>query len=76
MAAVDGAQDGTQAVDRAQDGIQAVDRSQDAVPAAEVLDGRAVRRIYLLLIVAVIGGMVLHNALDFYRKSRHILKKR
>jgi cytochrome b subunit of formate dehydrogenase len=28
-----------------------------------------VRRIYLWLIFAVIGGMVLHNALDLYRKA-------
>ena len=30
-----------------------------------------VRRIYLWLIFFTIGGMLLHNALDFYRKLRH-----
>jgi cytochrome b subunit of formate dehydrogenase len=30
-----------------------------------------VRRIYLWLIFGVIGGMLLHNALDLYRKAQH-----
>jgi cytochrome b subunit of formate dehydrogenase len=30
-----------------------------------------IRRIYLWLIFLVIGGMVLHNGLDFYHKVRH-----
>jgi len=34
-----------------------------------------VRKIYLWLIVFVIGGMLLHNALDFYRKLRHPLPR-
>jgi len=32
--------------------------------------------LYLILIVAVIGGMLLHNVLDFVRKARHTLKVR
>ncbi|MEK7348352.1 MAG: cytochrome b/b6 domain-containing protein [Candidatus Eisenbacteria bacterium] len=32
--------------------------------------------IYTLLIVGVVGGMFLHNAVDFYRKARHKLRVR
>jgi len=32
--------------------------------------------IYVILIVLTIGGMFLHNALDFYRKARHKLRVR
>ncbi len=34
-----------------------------------------VRVIYVTLIVIVIGGMVLHNGLDFVRKSKHALRR-
>lgn len=34
-----------------------------------------VRAIYIGLIVVVIGGMILHNGLDFIRKSKHILRR-
>ena len=32
--------------------------------------------LYVFLIVGVVGGMFLHNLLDFLRKSRHMLKVR
>ncbi len=32
--------------------------------------------IYTFLIVGVVGGMFLHNAVDFYRKARHRLRRR
>lgn len=32
--------------------------------------------LYLILIIVIIGGMVLHNLLDFYRKSRNNLMMR
>ncbi|HET9952476.1 MAG TPA: cytochrome b/b6 domain-containing protein [Candidatus Eisenbacteria bacterium] len=32
--------------------------------------------IYTILIVVVVGGMFLHNAVDFYRKARHKLRVR
>ncbi len=35
-----------------------------------------VRTLYVALIVVVIGGMILHNGLDFVRKSKHLLRKR
>ncbi len=41
-------------------------------------EGRAVaviRAIYVGLIVVVIGGMLIHNALDFVRKSKHVLRR-
>ena len=41
-------------------------------------EGRAVaiiRAIYIGLIVMVIGGMVIHNTLDFVRKSKHVLRR-
>ena len=31
---------------------------------------------YIILIVLLIGGMLLHNALDFVKKSKHLLKVR
>ncbi len=34
-----------------------------------------IRFIYMTLIVVVIGGMLIHNALDFVRKSKHILRR-
>jgi len=34
-----------------------------------------VRAIYIGLIVVVIGGMILHNGLDFIRKSKHVLRR-
>ncbi len=34
-----------------------------------------IRFIYMTLIVVVIGGMILHNALDFVRRSKHILRR-
>ena len=34
-----------------------------------------IRKIYLWLIFFTIGGMLLHNALDFYRKLRHPLPR-
>lgn len=44
----------------------------------EEREGRTVaviRIIYITLIVAVIGGMVIHNGLDFVRKSKHALRR-
>ena len=35
-----------------------------------------VRSLYITLIVLVIGGMLVHNGLDFYRKSKQILRRR
>jgi hypothetical protein len=35
-----------------------------------------VKNLYIVLIVSVIGGMAIHNGLDFARRSRDILKKR
>ncbi|MBI1854086.1 MAG: cytochrome b/b6 domain-containing protein [Planctomycetes bacterium] len=35
-----------------------------------------IARIYMILIVTVIGGMVLHNALDFLAKARHRIRLR
>jgi len=43
----------------------------------EEREGKAVaiiRGIYIGLIVLIIGGMVVHNGLDFIRKSKHVLK--
>jgi hypothetical protein len=37
---------------------------------------RIVKNIYVWMIVLVIGGMVLHNGVDFLRRSREILKRR
>jgi hypothetical protein len=34
-----------------------------------------IRALYIGLIVVIIGGMVIHNALDFVRKSRHVLRR-
>jgi hypothetical protein len=34
-----------------------------------------IRIIYMTLIVVVIGGMIIHNALDFVRKSKHVLRR-
>ncbi|MCK6562830.1 cytochrome c3 family protein [candidate division KSB1 bacterium] len=34
-----------------------------------------VRTIYLSLIIVLIGGMLLHNGLDFIRKSKHVLRR-
>jgi hypothetical protein len=34
-----------------------------------------IRFIYMTLIVVVIGGMLIHNALDFVRKSKHVLRR-
>ncbi len=34
-----------------------------------------IRFIYITLIVVVIGGMFIHNALDFVRKSKHALRR-
>ena len=34
-----------------------------------------IRVIYLTLIFVVIGGMIIHNALDFVRKSKHVLRR-
>jgi hypothetical protein len=34
-----------------------------------------IRFIYITLIVVVIGGMLVHNILDFVRKSRHVLRR-
>jgi hypothetical protein len=45
---------------------------------AEEREGKAVgviRFIYMTLIVVIIGGMILHNALDFVRKSKHVLRR-
>jgi energy-converting hydrogenase Eha subunit G len=44
----------------------------------EASEGRTVaviRILYITLIVAVIGGMVIHNGLDFIRKSKHALRR-
>ncbi|MDZ7267546.1 MAG: cytochrome c3 family protein [candidate division KSB1 bacterium] len=44
----------------------------------EQREGRVVaivRTIYLSLIVVVIGGMLLHNGLDFIRKSKQMLRR-
>lgn len=44
----------------------------------DVREGRVVavvRTIYLSLIFVVIGGMLLHNGLDFIRKSQHVLRR-
>lgn len=44
----------------------------------EEREGKAVaiiRGIYLGLIVLIIGGMVIHNGLDFIRKSKHALRR-
>ncbi len=35
-----------------------------------------IRAIYLSLIVGVIGGMLVHNGLDFAKKSRHVMAVR
>lgn len=35
-----------------------------------------VRNLYIGLIVLVIGGMIVHNGLDFIRKSKHVLRHR
>lgn len=35
-----------------------------------------VRRLYIGLIVLVIGGMIIHNGLDFMRKSKQVLRHR
>jgi hypothetical protein len=37
---------------------------------------RLVRNFYIALIVLAIGGMVIHNGLDFVRKSKHTLRIR
>lgn len=45
---------------------------------ADDKEGRTVaiiRFLYLTLIVVVIGGMVIHNVLDFVRKSKHVLRR-
>jgi hypothetical protein len=45
---------------------------------AELREGKTVaiiRTIYISLIVMLIGGMVVHNALDFIRKSKHALRR-
>jgi len=45
---------------------------------AEKREGRVVavvRTIYLSLIIVLIGGMLLHNGLDFIRKSKHVLRR-
>jgi len=34
-----------------------------------------IRFIYITLIVVVIGGMFIHNTLDFVRKSKHVLRR-
>lgn len=34
-----------------------------------------IRAIYLALIMVVIGGMGIHNGLDFVRKSKHVLRR-
>jgi hypothetical protein len=34
-----------------------------------------IRFIYMTLIVVVIGGMLIHNTLDFVRKSKHVLRR-
>jgi hypothetical protein len=34
-----------------------------------------IRFIYMTLIVIVIGGMFIHNTLDFVRKSKHVLRR-
>lgn len=44
----------------------------------EEREGKAVaiiRLLYITLIVVVIGGMVIHNGLDFVRKSKHALRR-
>jgi hypothetical protein len=45
------------------------------VEASEGKTVAVIRIIYITLIVAVIGGMVIHNALDFVRKSKHVLRR-
>lgn len=45
---------------------------------SEVSEGKAVaiiRFIYITLIVVIIGGMIIHNGLDFGRKSKHVLRR-
>ena len=34
-----------------------------------------IRFIYMTLIVVIIGGMLIHNVLDFVRKSKHVLRR-
>jgi len=34
-----------------------------------------VRSIYIGLIIVIVGGMLLHNGLDFIRKSKHVLRR-
>lgn len=34
-----------------------------------------IRSIYMALIILVIGGMIIHNGLDFVRKSKHLLRR-
>jgi hypothetical protein len=34
-----------------------------------------IRAIYISLIVVLVGGMVIHNGLDFIRKSKHVLRR-
>lgn len=44
----------------------------------EESEGRAVavvRSVYIALIVLLIGGMLLHNGMDFIRKSKHLLRR-
>ncbi|MDZ7289081.1 MAG: cytochrome c3 family protein [candidate division KSB1 bacterium] len=44
----------------------------------EEKEGKAIaviRFIYMTLIIVIIGGMLIHNALDFVRKSRHVLRR-
>lgn len=45
---------------------------------SEEQEGRTVaviRVIYVMLIILVIGGMIIHNGLDFVRKSKHALRR-
>ena len=46
----------------------------DADAGAHIVE--IIRNIYIALIVVVIGFMIIHNGLDFYRKSKHVLRHR
>lgn len=37
---------------------------------------KLVRNFYITLIILLIGGMLIHNGLDFIRKSRHVLRQK
>lgn len=41
-----------------------------------VLAVKLVRNFYITLILLLIGGMLIHNGLDFIRKSKHVLREK